>query len=135
MRRTWTLIGIGTAMCLSIVLALSAAGTLQTEAAPLTAGKVQLTSAGPMTFGPAGILFVGDSLGGAVVAIDTEDTKAPASAVKVNVDGIDAKIAAMVGIAADQIVVNDVTVNPISKNVFVSASRGRGPDAAPLIVK
>jgi len=88
-----------------------------------------------MTFGPAGILFVGDSLGGAVVAIDTEDSKAPASTPKINVEGIDAKIAALVGITADQVVVNDVAVNPVSKNVYVSASRGRGPDAAPLIVK
>jgi hypothetical protein len=88
-----------------------------------------------MTFGPAGILFVGDSVGGSVVAIDTGDTKAPASAVKIDVEGIDAKIAAMVGIAADQIVVNDLAVNPVSKNVYLSASRGRGPDAMPLIVR
>jgi hypothetical protein len=92
-------------------------------------------SAGALTFGPAGILFVGDSLGGSVVAIDTADNKAPASAAMVNVDAIDAKIAAMVGIAADQIVINDVAVNPVSKNVYLSASRGRGPDAMPLIVR
>ena len=34
-----------------------------------------------------------------------------------------------------QILINDVAVNPISKNVYVSASRGRGPDAAPLVVR
>jgi hypothetical protein len=131
-----TLIGIAVAMCLSIVLALTATAGLQSSStAQLPEGKVQLMSAGPMTFGPAGILFVGDSVGASIVAIDTADTKAPASAVKINVEGIDAKIAAMVGIAADQIIINDVTVNPVSKNVYVSASRGRGPDAAPLIMK
>jgi hypothetical protein len=88
-----------------------------------------------MAFGPAGILFVGDSLGASVVAIDTADTKAPAAPVKINVEGIDSKIAALVGIAPDQIAINNVVVNPISKNVYVSASRGRGPDAAALIVK
>jgi hypothetical protein len=31
--------------------------------------------------------------------------------------------------------INDVAVNPISKNVYVSAARGRGPDAAPLVVR
>ena len=31
--------------------------------------------------------------------------------------------------------INDVAVNPISKNVYVSASRGRGPDALPLVVR
>src|SRR5262249_42991119 len=110
MRRTMTSIGIGIAMCLSIVLALTATAALQSsQTAQLSDGKVQLMSAGPMTFGPAGILFVGDSLGASIVAIDTADTKAPASPVKINVDGIDEKIAAMVGITADQIVINDVT--------------------------
>jgi hypothetical protein len=80
-----------------------------------------------MTFGPPGILFVGDSIGASVVAIDAEDTKAPTRPVKINVDGIDGKIAAMVAVTSDQIVINDVKVNPVSKNVYVSASRGRGP--------
>ena len=44
--------------------------------ADLPSGKVQLMSAGALAFGPDGILFVGDSVGGAVVAIDTGDTKA-----------------------------------------------------------
>jgi hypothetical protein len=92
-------------------------------------------SAGAMTFGPAGMLFVGDSVGGAVMAIDTGDNKATASAAKIDVEGVDAKVAAMVGIAADQIVINDIAVNPVSKNVYLSASRGRGPDAMPLIVR
>jgi hypothetical protein len=76
---------------------------------------------------------VGDSIGGAVVALDTKDNSAPRSAVKVDVQGIDTKIAALAGTTPDQIMVNDITVNPISKNVYLSASRGRGPDALPLI--
>jgi hypothetical protein len=31
--------------------------------------------------------------------------------------------------------INDVKVNPVSKNAWLSASRGRGADAAPLIVR
>ncbi len=133
MHRTTTWIGIVIAMCLSVALGLTATAMVQSN--QMTEGKVQLMSAGPMTFGPAGVLFVGDSLGASVVAIDTGDTKAPAGPVKINVEGIDGKIAAMVGIAPDQILINDVTVNPVSKNVYVSASRGRGADAAPLIMK
>jgi hypothetical protein len=92
-------------------------------------------SAGALAFGPNGVLFVGDSIGGSIVAIDTQDSKAVSSAPKVNVQGIDEKIAAAVGVAPDQIVINDVKVNPVSKNVYLSGSRGRGPDAMPLIVK
>ncbi len=45
----------------------------------LTAGKVDLKSAGPLSFGPDGILFIGDSVGGSVVALDTGDRTAAAS--------------------------------------------------------
>jgi hypothetical protein len=136
MRRTITLVSLAVAICLTITLGLTL--TARPPASPvveLTSGKVPLMSAGALAFGPSGILFVGDSVGGSIVAIDTADTKAPASAVKINVDGVDAKIAALVGITPDQIVINDVAVNPVSKNVYLSASRGRGPDAMPLIMR
>ncbi len=102
--------------------------------ATLANGNAHLLSAGPLAFGPDGILFVGDSIGGQVVAIDTHDRQA-ARAARVDVQDINAKIAAMVGIAPDQLVINDVKVNPVSKNVYLSVSRGRGPDAMPLIVR
>jgi hypothetical protein len=38
-------------------------------------------------------------------------------------------------VPASDILINDVAVNPVSKNVYLSASRGRGPDAQPLIVR
>ncbi len=101
----------------------------------MTAGKVELKSAGPLAFGPDGILFVGDSVGGSVVEIDTGD-RAPARAgTKIDVEGVDAKIAAMAGIAPEQIAINDIKVNPVSKNAYLSVSRGRGPDAIPMIVR
>jgi len=103
--------------------------------ADLPMGKVDIKSAGALAFGPEGILFVGDSVGGSVVAIDTADRKAATAGVKVNVQGIDEKIAALVGVTPDQILINDMKVNPISKNVYLSASRGRGPDAMPLILR
>ena len=137
MRRTTISIGLTIAVCLIAALAVTVLAAREPAPATveLTAGKVPLTSAGAMTFGPPGILFVGDSVGASVVAIDTEDTKAPSAPVKINVQGVDAKIAALVGITPDQLVINDIAVNPISKNVYVSASRGRGPDAMPLIVR
>src|ERR1051325_5964048 len=133
MGRTIVLISLTVAVCLTIALGLTL--TAGSPAVELTGGKVGLKSAGALAFGPNSILFVGASVGGTLVAIDTEDAKAPASAVKINVNGVDAKIGALVGIPADQVVVNDVAVNPVSKNVYLSAARGRGPDAMPLIVK
>lgn len=42
----------------------------------MTEGKVTLKSAGPITFGPDGILFIADTKSAAVVAVATGDTKA-----------------------------------------------------------
>ena len=123
-------------ICAAAALALAFTSITKTTAATtsLPVGKVPLTSAGPLAFGPDGVLFVADSLGAKIVAIDTNDTKSAKTA-SINVEGVDAKIAALVGVPADQIVINSVKVNPISKNVYLSASRGKGPDAAPLIAK
>ena len=123
------------AAVLSCVLGLSVMAAKNPADVDLPAGKVNMKNAGALAFGPPGILFVGDSMGGSVIAIDTGDTQAARGTVKINVEGFDEKLAAMVGIAADQLVINDVIVNPVSKNVFVSAARGRGPDALPLLVK
>jgi len=135
MRRI-TLASIAVVLCMAAAVAFTVTA-VRTPASPvpeMPAGKVQLMSAGALAFGPDGVLFVGDSVGGTVVAIDTQDRKAASSA-KINVDGVDAKIAALVGVTPDQIMINDVKVNPISKNVYLSASRGRGPDAMPLIMR
>lgn len=135
MRRT-TKFSSAFALCAAATLALvvTTVSKTATTSLNLPVGKVQLTSAGPLAFGPNGILFVGDSLGARIVAIDTRDDKAVSSA-KINVEGVDAKIAAIVGVMPQDIVINDVKVNPVSKNVYVSASRGKGPDAAALIAK
>ncbi len=100
----------------------------------MTKGKVQLKSAGPLAFGPEGILFIGDSLGSSVIAVDTGDTKA-ASAGKVEITGINQKVAALLGASADQITINDVKVNPLSKNVYLSVTRGKGEGAVPVILR
>src|SRR3984957_12742945 len=76
----------------------------------LVSGKADVKSAGPLAFGPDGILFVGDSVQASIFAIDTEDTKPAASAAQVDIQGINDKIAALVGTSADQILVNDVKV-------------------------
>jgi hypothetical protein len=101
----------------------------------LVSGKADIKLAGPLAFGPDGILFVGDSMQASIFAIETEDTKSVSSPAQVDIKGINEKIAALVGTSADQILVNDVKVNPASKNIYLSASRGRGPDATPLLLR
>src|SRR5688572_23114513 len=94
-----------------------------------------MKSAGPLAFGPDGVLFVGDGAGGAVFAIETGDAKGDPDKVKHDVQGLDQKVAAALGVQPNEIRINDLAINPASGNAFLSVSRGRGPDAAAVILK
>ena len=137
MRRITLMSFAAAALVLAVALprGITAARPSASPLADMTGGSAHLMSAGSLAFGPDGVLFVGDSIGGSVVALDTNDRTAAATAPKVDVQGVDEKIAALVGVAAGQIMINDMAVNPISKNIYLSASRGRGPDALPLIIR
>jgi hypothetical protein len=99
----------------------------------LKPGKADLKSAGALAFGPDGVLFVGDGMSTAVYAIDTADRTPVAGAAEV--EGINAKVAALLGTTAGEILINDMTVNPLSKRAYLSVSRGRGPTAQAVIVR
>lgn len=101
----------------------------------LNRGNAELVSAGPMAFGPGGILFIGDPQAAAILAVDTEDTSGDPSKASVNVDKLNEKIAALLGTSAEQIAINDLAVNPQSGKVYLSVSRGRGPNALPVILR
>jgi hypothetical protein len=101
----------------------------------LKQGTPDLKSAGPLAFGPAGILFVGDTQGAALFAIDTGDRAQATTKRAVELKDATGKVSAALGINARQLMINDLAVNPQSGNVYLSVSRGRGPDATPLIVR
>lgn len=115
------------AVCCAVVFAGLASGEMMT-------GKADLRSAGPLAFGPDGTLFAGDTMGAAIYAFDTGDRTPSKGAASVEIADVNQKIAAMLGTAADQILIQDVVVNPISKKIYISVSRGRGADAVPMIL-
>jgi len=122
-------------ICAVLALALlSMTGSAADLTDSLKAGKADLKSAGALAFGPDAVLFVGDSMGGMIFALDTQD-RTPSQATAVEVQGLSDKIAAMTGTTADQIQVNDIAVNPVSRKTYVSVSRGLGAAADPLIVR
>jgi hypothetical protein len=114
------------------LLALPALGA--DPSASLKKGTPDLKSAGPLTFGPDGILFVGDTQGAAVFAIDTGDRSPSGRRGAIDVDDLGTKIAALLGTDPKAIMVNDLAVNPLSGRAYLSVARGRGPDAAPVIL-
>src|SRR5881296_1889961 len=93
-------------------VAVCCAATLAFGASTMQTGKAALKSAGALAIGPDGVLFVGDSAGAAIYALDVDDRTPTTAAGAVEVKGLNEKIAAMVGTTADQILIQDVVVNP-----------------------
>ncbi len=92
----------------------------------LKSGSPSIDSISVLTFAPDGTLFIGDGKGGAVFAIDLDDRQAAAGAEPANLEDVDKLIADMLGTSASEIMVHDMAVNPISHNIYLAVSRGRG---------
>jgi hypothetical protein len=124
-----------------IVLTLIALGLLTPGAraahwtADMKEGKPAFKSMGPLAFGPEGILFVADTKSAAITAVATGDATPAKGEKTLKVEGINQKIAGLLGTTVDQILVGDLAVNPVSRNVYLAVSRGRGPDATPVLVR
>jgi len=98
-------------------------------------GKPDLKSAGPLAFGPKGVLFVGDTQGATIYAIGVgEAPKAPLGD-GFKLEGVDGKVAALLGTTAADLSINDVAIEPGTGIAYLSVSRGRGPDAQPAICR
>ena len=119
------------ALILTLAVAIASAASVPSN---LTAGKADMKSAGPLAFGPDGVLFAGDPMGAAIFAIDTDDAKAMPGK-PVDIKAANEKIAALLGTAPDQILINDVIVNPISHKVYFSVTRGKGNEAVPVLLR
>src|SRR5436190_4092459 len=107
-----------TFLALAAVLVL--AGSVSAADAGLTKGTPDLKSAGPLAFGPDGILFVGDPQGAALFALDTGDRGGSPAAGPLKVEKVDEQVASLLGTTAEKILVNDLAVNPASGNAYLS---------------
>ncbi len=125
--------------CTLVLIGLVALGIVGTAAADgpagLKPGNVSLRSAGPLAFAPEGVLLIGDPLAAAVYAVATGDTKGDPEKAEYQIAAVDQKVAALLGVSPSDILIADVAANPASGNVYLSVSRGRGPDAQAVIVR
>lgn len=126
-------------MCCRYLLSLLACSLLLCVAsgshARTLTGSPEIQSVGPLAFTPDGVLLMADPKQATIFAIQTEDTSGEPSEVNFSVRAIDEKVAALLGTTADDILINDIAVNPASGNVYLSVSRGRGPQAMPLVMR
>ena len=117
-------------MRVSIALALGltigvAASAVAADPPGVAAGKPDIRSLSALAFGPGGVLFVGDSKGGAVYAIELGARAAGEVKDPKEIPDVEGKLAALLGATAADIMVHDLAVDPISKQSYLAVSRGR----------
>lgn len=118
-------------VCWGVVLSCVAA-VQDAAAAPalgLKASSVSLQSAGPLAFGPYGVLFVGDPKAATIYALDTRDAQGTPGSAKLDISQFQELLADL--LQASKIEVADLAVNPLSGNIYLSVSA----DDAVAIVK
>ena len=117
-------------LCASLALATASFA----EAPALKAGKLGLQSIGALEFGPGNILFLGDSQGAAVHAIEVS----PPDAGKDNFETIpdlDTQLASLLGAGVRDIEVEDMAVHEPTGTFYLSVTRGKGDKAMPALVQ
>ncbi len=121
-------------LSVSLTLALLAVGSAS-PAADMTVGTPDWKSVGSLAFGPDGLLFVGDTQGGAIYAVETGDKTMDSAGEAINVPMLNEKLAGLLGTEARDLMINDMAVNPASGKAYLSVARGRGPAATPVLVR
>jgi len=101
----------------------------------LRIGTPDVRAAGPITFGPAGILFLADNEAAKVFAVDVGDAGPAAGAEPFDLESVDARLASLLGCGPDDVAIRDIAVHPTSQNVYVSVQRGRGDAARAVLVR
>ena len=86
-------------------------------------GKADVQSMSVLTFGPEGLLFVGDSKGGNIFAFDLNDRVKNESTERFVMEDVETKLASALGVGPKEVLIHDMAVNPISQNIYLAVSR------------
>jgi hypothetical protein len=101
----------------------------------LRPGSAQVQSAGPVTFGPAGILFLADNGSARVFAVDVADPGPAAGSEPFDLADVDRRIGSYLGCEPGEVDIRDMAVHPESHNVYLSVQRGRGDAGQAVLVR
>ena len=120
--------------CLA-ALVLGSAVLAQAQTGLDQSGKPEMKSAGPLAFGPKGVLFAGDPLGAQIFAIGVKTGETTPIGGDFKLEGADTKVASVLGTQASDIKIIDVAVEPGTNVAYASVARGSGPNAEPALVR
>jgi len=101
----------------------------------LRVGAADLRSAGPIAFGPEGILFLADNILAKVFAVDVADTSYEVRSAPFNKGDVDLRVSRHLGCDPDDVHLQDVAVHPRSQNVYLSVHLGHGDAGQPAFVR
>jgi len=101
----------------------------------LERGTPDVKSVGPIAFGPEGILFVADNVGATIFALDVGDDDVATATRPLDVEHLDARLAALLGTERQDVHIRDMAVHPTSQAVYLSVMRGSGNGAIPLLAR
>ena len=87
-----------------------------------TTGNLEIGSMDRLTFGPEGILFIGDTKNAMIYALDTKDVSKKEEVDVLRIPDFDKKIAASLGTTVENIQIKDMAVNPLSKQVYFAVA-------------
>ena len=103
------------------------------EPSGMTVGSPEVKSLGQLAFGPGNVLFIGDNDAAQILAVEVSDARKGSGAI--NLEGIDAKVAQVLGATAADIRINDMAVHPASRNVYLTVTRGSGAASTPVLLR
>jgi hypothetical protein len=94
-----------------------------------------LSSIGPLSFGPDGVLFAADRQAATIYALNLGTQSMGKATGTADVPAITVKIASMLGTAPTEITIADLAVHPKSGNSFLAVMRGQGASAQPALLR
>jgi hypothetical protein len=95
-------------------------------------GTADVKSISALAFGPDGVLFIGDSKSAAVFALDTKDNQKVEKAAPVDLKKFDKMIAGALGTTIENVAIQDLVVNPLSKKIYCGVQLA---DGTPVLLK
>ena len=120
-------------LCLAVVvMAFSVLPSSTSLKYNLEKGSPAIESMSKLSFGPDGILFIGDTRSASVFALNTDDTRSNIQSDDVTAKDISKLFAESLGTTPEDIVIQDMVVNPISKALYFAVHLA---DGTPLLLK
>ena len=124
------------ALLLVAALSLATIGASSAANSDATTGVTpEFKHIGKLAFGPEGVIFAADGQEVTITALQLGERMASGEPGTQDVPAVDRKIAGLLGIDADNLLITDMVVDPHTRNTYISVMRGLGAGAMPVLVR